>query len=89
LKPENFLVSLLVSGRKPTADTNKGTQMALTDVAIRGFRPTEKIQKKSDSEVLQVWVLQVWVIPIGSKLWRYAWRRLHQGSGHLSWIPQG
>lgn len=47
--------------------------MALTDVAIRGFKPTEKVQKKSDSEGLQLWVM-----PIGSKLWRYAYR--YEGS---------
>jgi integrase len=47
--------------------------MALTDVAIRGFKPAEKIQKKSDSEGLQLWLM-----PIGSKLWRYAYR--YEGS---------
>lgn len=43
--------------------------MALTDVAIRGFKATGKLQKKSDSLGLQLWIM-----PTGSKLWRFAYR---------------
>lgn len=43
--------------------------MALTDVAIRALKSTDKIQKISDGEGLQLWVM-----PVGSKLWRYAYR---------------
>lgn len=43
--------------------------MALTDVAIRALKPTDKVQKVSDGEGLQLWVM-----PVGSKLWRYAFR---------------
>ena len=43
--------------------------MALTDVAIRALKATGKLQKITDSEGLQLWVM-----PHGSKLWRYAYR---------------
>lgn len=43
--------------------------MALTDVAIRALKSTGKLQKVSDGEGLQLWVM-----PHGSKLWRYAYR---------------
>lgn len=43
--------------------------MALTDVAIRALKPADKVQKISDGEGLQLWVM-----PVGSKLWRYAYR---------------
>ena len=43
--------------------------MALTDVAIRALKPTDKVQKISDGEGLQLWVM-----PVGSRLWRYAYR---------------
>lgn len=43
--------------------------MALTDVAIRALKPTDKLQKISDGEGLQLWVM-----PVGSRLWRYAYR---------------
>jgi hypothetical protein len=41
----------------------------LTDIKCRTARPTEKIQKLSDSGGLQLWVM-----PNGSKLWRLAYR---------------
>lgn len=43
--------------------------MALTDVAIRALKPADKVQKISDGEGLQLWVM-----PVGSRLWRYAYR---------------
>jgi hypothetical protein len=43
--------------------------MALTDVAIRTLKPAIKLQKISDGEGLQLWVM-----PVGSRLWRYAYR---------------
>lgn len=43
--------------------------MALTNIAIRASKPTDKIQKISDCEGLQLWVM-----PVGSRLWRYAYR---------------
>ena len=43
--------------------------MALTDVAIRGFKANGKLQKKSDSQGLQLWIT-----PNGSKLWRFSYR---------------
>lgn len=43
--------------------------MALTDFAIRAVKPADKIQKISDGEGLQLWVM-----PAGSKLWRWAYR---------------
>lgn len=43
--------------------------MALTGFAIRAVKPADKIQKISDGEGLQLWVM-----PAGSKLWRWAYR---------------
>lgn len=43
--------------------------MPLSDFSIRTIKPAEKIQKKSDGDGLQLWVM-----PLGSKLWRYAYR---------------
>lgn len=43
--------------------------MPLSDFSIRAIKPAEKIQKKSDGDGLQLWVM-----PLGSKLWRYAYR---------------
>lgn len=43
--------------------------MALTNVAIRALKPTGKLQKISDGEGLQLWVM-----PVGSRLWRYSYR---------------
>ncbi|OYU48135.1 MAG: integrase [Rhizobiales bacterium PAR1] len=43
--------------------------MPLTDVAIRGFKPGQKVAKKSDGGGLQLWVM-----PSGSKLWCLAYR---------------
>jgi integrase len=43
--------------------------MTLTDVAIRTLKPAIKLQKISDGEGLQLWVM-----PVGSRLWRYAYR---------------
>jgi len=43
--------------------------MALTDLAIRALKPTGKLQKISDGDGLQLWIM-----PHGSKLWRYAYR---------------
>ena len=43
--------------------------MALTDVAIRALKASGKLQKISDGDGLQIWVM-----PHGSKLWRYAYR---------------
>lgn len=43
--------------------------MALTDVAIRALKANGKLQKISDGDGLQLWVM-----PHGSKLWRYAYR---------------
>lgn len=43
--------------------------MALTDTAVRALKATEKLQKISDGEGLQLWVMSH-----GSKLWRYAYR---------------
>lgn len=43
--------------------------MALTDVAIRAQKANRKLQKISDGDGLQLWVM-----PHGSKLWRYAYR---------------
>jgi hypothetical protein len=37
--------------------------MALTDVAIRTLKPTDKLQKISEGEGLQLWVM-----PVGSRL---------------------
>jgi integrase len=47
--------------------------MALTDVAIRALKCTDKLQKITDAEGLQLWLM-----PTGSKLWRYAYR--YEGS---------
>lgn len=46
--------------------------MPLTDVAIRGFKPSPKVTKKSDGGGLQLWVM-----PSGSKLWCLAYRDSH------------
>ena len=43
--------------------------MALTDMAIRALKANGKLQKISDGDGLQLWVM-----PHGSKLWRYAYR---------------
>lgn len=43
--------------------------MALTDVAIRALKPSDKVQKISDGEGLQLWAM-----PVGSRLWRYTYR---------------
>ncbi|OYU46960.1 MAG: integrase [Rhizobiales bacterium PAR1] len=43
--------------------------MALTDVAIRALKANGKLQKISDGEGLQLWIM-----PHSSKLWRYAYR---------------
>lgn len=43
--------------------------MALTDVAIRNAKPTERMQKLSDGGGLQLWVT-----PAGGKIWKLAYR---------------
>lgn len=47
--------------------------MPLTNVAILALKPNGKLQKVSDGEALQLWVM-----PTGSKLWRYSYRFLGQ-----------
>lgn len=47
--------------------------MPLTNVTILALKPNGKLQKVSDGEALQLWVM-----PTGSKLWRYSYRFLGQ-----------
>ncbi len=48
---------------------SKGQQMPLTDTAIRNAKPSDKLIKLSDGDGLQLWIT-----PLGSKLWRLAYR---------------
>lgn len=50
-------------------DTNKGAKVALTELAIKKAKPTEKPQKLADGGGMYLLIQ-----PTGSKLWRLAYR---------------
>jgi hypothetical protein len=65
LHPQKLLVSLLAVLDSNIWDTN----MALTDVGIRGAKPADRLIKASNGGGLQLCVT-----PYGAKRWRLAYR---------------